>query len=90
VNLAARLEQLNRELGTEILVSAEVAARVRGRFILKPAGSTMLKGFAEPIQVFALLAASEPAALGPPAEQVVLPAPGAGPQRSGVPVARPR
>ncbi|MEZ5865945.1 MAG: adenylate/guanylate cyclase domain-containing protein [Geminicoccaceae bacterium] len=68
VNLASRLEQLNRELGTEILASADVVERVRGRFVFEHAGSTTLKGFAEPIHIFALIARSEPAEAGPAAE----------------------
>jgi class 3 adenylate cyclase len=59
VNLAARLETLNRELGTDVLVSADVVERVRDRFLVEHVGSTVLKGFATPVEVYALI---EPAA----------------------------
>ena len=55
VNLAARLETLNRELGTQVLVSEAVVARTRGQFVYRPAGETMLKGFADPVPVFELV-----------------------------------
>lgn len=54
VNLAARLESLNRDLGTTILISADLASRVEGRFLLKPAGHTNIKGFDKPVEVFEL------------------------------------
>lgn len=54
VNLAARLENLNRDLGTGILVSEEVVARVDGRFAVKPAGRVSVKGYDEPVAVFEL------------------------------------
>ncbi len=90
VNLASRLEQLNRQLGTEILVSADVAERVRDRFAFEHAGSTTLKGFAEPVHIFALISATAPAALMPPAAPMALPDRRAGPELPPVPVARPR
>ena len=55
VNLAARLEALNRELGTGILVSADVVARLDGRFELRHVGKNALKGFADGVDVFELL-----------------------------------
>ena len=82
-------QQLNRNLGTEILASAAVVERVGDRFTFEHAGSTTLKGFAEPIHVFALIAPAE-LALRPPAAPVAVPARRAGPERPGVPVARPR
>ncbi len=91
VNLAARLEQLNRELRTEILVSAEVARRVAGRFVLENAGSTMLKGFADPIHVYKLIAVNGPSGLRlPAAGALAVPAPEAAPEPQGSPVARSR
>lgn len=90
VNLAARLEQLNRVLGTEILVSAEVALRVRDRFVLEHAGSTGLKGFAGEIEIYALVAARGPFKLMRPAGPVALPAPEAGREPPKAPVARSR
>jgi class 3 adenylate cyclase len=54
VNLAARLEQLNKEHGTRILVS-ESTRRVCGqRFAFQALGSVQVRGRSEPIAVYAL------------------------------------
>jgi class 3 adenylate cyclase len=45
---------MNREQGTDVLVSAAIAARIGDRFVLERVGSTELKGFADPVEVFAL------------------------------------
>jgi adenylate cyclase len=55
VNLASRLEGLNRELKTSILISADLAERVEGKFATKPAGETRIKGYDDPVMVFELL-----------------------------------
>ncbi|WP_406644886.1 adenylate/guanylate cyclase domain-containing protein [Aliisedimentitalea scapharcae] len=54
VNLAARLEGLNRDLKTDILVSTQLAKVCAGRFEFQSAGHSRLKGFAEPVEVFTL------------------------------------
>lgn len=51
VNLAARLEAQNRELGTSILISQDMANRLGGRFELAAAGQVSLKGFKTPVDV---------------------------------------
>ena len=53
VNLAARLEALNKELGTRILVSAATAERVRG-FVLEPMGEVGVRGRTERVRIHAL------------------------------------
>ncbi len=55
VNLAARLEPLNKEYGTEILVSEAVEKRVRDRFVFRPVATVAPKGFEETVQVFELV-----------------------------------
>ncbi|MGI9402543.1 MAG: adenylate/guanylate cyclase domain-containing protein [Rhizobiaceae bacterium] len=45
VNLAARLEDLNRERGTSILVSDDIKRRAGDEFVFKDAGSEQIKGF---------------------------------------------
>ncbi|MEQ9815151.1 MAG: adenylate/guanylate cyclase domain-containing protein, partial [Azospirillaceae bacterium] len=58
VNLAARLETLNRDRHTDILVSQAVVDRLRddqdSPFRFTPAGETTLRGFAEPVAVYEL------------------------------------
>ena len=53
VNLAARLEALNKDLGTRILVSEATAARVEG-FDLEPMGEVSVRGQTERAAVHAL------------------------------------
>jgi adenylate cyclase len=54
VNLAARLESLNKEYGTEILVSEAVADRVAGRFTFRYVDTVRPKGFEAPSRIFEL------------------------------------
>jgi adenylate cyclase len=49
INVAARLESVNKQLGTSICVSGDVAARAEG-FVGRPIGDLMLKGRSEPIR----------------------------------------
>lgn len=51
VNLAARLEGLNKNYGTRVLVSAAVRARVGDAFLFRSVDRITPKGFAEPIEV---------------------------------------
>ncbi|WP_164726990.1 adenylate/guanylate cyclase domain-containing protein [Shimia sediminis] len=52
VNLAARLEAANRALGTSILISPDLKARVEGRIDMVSVGQVDLKGYKEPVEVF--------------------------------------
>jgi class 3 adenylate cyclase len=54
VNLAARLEQLNKEHGTRILVSQSTRDACAGRFAFQPLGSVSVRGRSEHINVFSL------------------------------------
>jgi adenylate cyclase len=51
INIAARLEAANKQLGTRICVSAKAAERVDG-FRGRPVGDLVLRGRAEPLRVF--------------------------------------
>lgn len=55
VNLASRLEGFNRELGTSLLASAAfVNSLPPGTCRVRSCGSWQVKGFAEPVEIFAL------------------------------------
>jgi adenylate cyclase len=54
VNLAARLEPLNKEYGTEILVSSAVAERVADHFTFRPVDTIRPKGFEAKIEIYEL------------------------------------
>lgn len=63
VNLAARLEPLNKQYGTDILVSDAVRQRVAHSFRFRAVDTITPKGFAVAVEVFELLG---PAGLQPP------------------------
>ncbi len=55
VNLASRIEALNKPMGTDILISQNTAARVKGIYHLVPMNRIKVKGKAEPQQIYAVL-----------------------------------
>ena len=63
VNLAARLEGLNKRYGTEILVSEATRRGAGAGFVFRPVDLVLPKGAAEPVEVHELLGLS--AALTP-------------------------
>ena len=58
VNLASRLEGLNKQFGTAILVSEDVYLRVRHHFQFKALESVTAKGMTKETRVFELVGAS--------------------------------
>jgi len=54
VNLAARLEQLNKEHGTRILVSAETVSLLRGDYRIESMGAMSVRGKSAPVEIHAL------------------------------------
>ncbi len=55
VNLASRLEGLNKPLGTRALASGETVSRTGGRFIVRPLGRARVVGRSEPVEIYELL-----------------------------------
>ena len=55
VNTVARLEELNRNLGTEIVMSGDALALVRDRVDVHPKGSFAVRGRRHTVDVFELL-----------------------------------
>ena len=62
INVASRLEAANKVLGTRICVSGETVARIRD-FHGRPMGKLMLRGKAEPLEVYEPLPADDGFAL---------------------------
>ena len=60
VNLASRLEGLNKYYGTNILVSQGTVKSLNGEFILRPVDLVQVKGKAQPLEVFELLGEGPP------------------------------
>lgn len=54
VNIAARLEQLNKEHGTWIMVSEETMVEADGSFIFHHVGETVVRGRSKPTVVYTL------------------------------------
>jgi adenylate cyclase len=52
VNLGARLESLNKDYGTSIIVSEATAARLKKRYDLRPLGTVVVKGKTRPVEIF--------------------------------------
>lgn len=55
VNLASRVEALNKHYGTDILVTSQVEQVVRDRFLLVPIDLVQPVGVVQPVELFALL-----------------------------------
>ena len=64
VNQAARLEGLNKEYGTSILVSREVQARACSLFRFRGVGTVIAKGMSSPTEIYELVEASSPPQCG--------------------------
>jgi adenylate cyclase len=55
INVASRLEGLNKEFNTSILVSAAIYDAVADRFDLRPLGLVQVKGRAEKVDLWELV-----------------------------------
>src|SRR3954454_20628605 len=53
VNMASRLETLTKQVGKTVLLSRAFADFVKGDFELEPVGEFPVRGFSEPIELFA-------------------------------------
>ena len=52
VNLGARLESLNKDHGTRIIISEATRARLKGRYDIQPLGDVVVKGKSKPVAIF--------------------------------------
>jgi adenylate cyclase len=52
VNLGARLESLNKQYGTRIIISDATRRRLTGRYLVKGLGDVVVKGKTEPVAIF--------------------------------------
>ena len=59
MNLASRLEGANKQFGTDILISRLVYDKVKDRVEARSLGKISVKGKAETVEVYALLAVIE-------------------------------
>jgi adenylate cyclase len=52
VNLGARLESLNKDYGTRIIISQATRERLKGRYDIQPLGDVIVKGKSLPVAIF--------------------------------------
>jgi len=55
VNLGSRLESLNKEYRTHIIISEATRARLKGRYDMRPLGTVTVKGKSEAVAIFEVL-----------------------------------
>ena len=58
VNLGARLESLNKEYKTRIIISEATRGRLRKSYELRPLGGVVVKGKTRPVEIFEVIAPS--------------------------------
>jgi adenylate cyclase len=54
VNLGSRLESLNKQYGTRIIISDATRRALKGRYDYRPLGDVVVKGKTEPVAIFEL------------------------------------
>jgi len=52
VNLGARLESLNKDYGTRIIISEATRSRLKERYDMQPLGDVVVKGKSKPVAIF--------------------------------------
>jgi adenylate cyclase len=57
VNLGARLESLNKEYATQIIISEFTVRQLKGRYNLRPLGAVVVKGKTVPVEIFEVVTA---------------------------------
>ena len=55
VNLASRIESLNKQFGTDILVSETTVGQVRGELNVESLGPVPIRGLKEPLEIFKVM-----------------------------------
>ncbi len=55
VNIASRIESLNKAFATDVLITEEVAAKIKDKFRIVPMQKIKVKGKSEPLQIYAVL-----------------------------------
>jgi adenylate cyclase len=55
VNLGSRLESLNKQYGTRIIISESTRQQLKRHYVLKPLGDVVVKGKTKPVAIFEVL-----------------------------------
>ncbi len=64
VNLGSRLESLNKQYGTSIIISESTRQRLRGHYDIRPLGDVTVKGKTQPVAIFEVKAGGDNATQG--------------------------
>jgi adenylate cyclase len=54
INLASRIEQLNKQFQSEILISEEVRQEIGESFAIEVKGEVLVKGREKPVRIYAV------------------------------------
>ncbi|MFN3534297.1 MAG: adenylate/guanylate cyclase domain-containing protein, partial [Desulfatiglandales bacterium] len=55
VNLAARLQELNKEYGSDIIISEDCKNRLKDSYQFRDLGEVKVKGRESPVKIYAIL-----------------------------------
>jgi adenylate cyclase len=66
VNLGSRLESLNKQYGTRIIISEATRSRLTGTYLFRPLGNVIVKGKTQPVAIFEVVGRSDRAAAAAP------------------------
>ena len=55
VNLGSRLESLNKEYKTRIIISDATRTRLEGQYEMRPLGDVIVKGKSKPVAIFEII-----------------------------------
>jgi adenylate cyclase len=55
VNLGSRLESLNKEYKTRIIISDATRTRLEGHYEMRPLGDVIVKGKSKPVAIFEII-----------------------------------
>jgi adenylate cyclase len=68
VNLGSRLESLNKQYGTRIIISDATRERLKERYVFRPLGDVVVKGKSRPVAIFEVVG-RDPSAVEPDASR---------------------
>jgi len=68
VNLGSRLESLNKQYSTHIIISDETRQRLTGNFVFRSLGDVVVKGKTKPVAIFEVLGRAGADTIGAPSQ----------------------
>jgi adenylate cyclase len=66
VNLGSRLESLNKQYATHIIISDETRQRLTGQYVFRPLGDVVVKGKTKPVAIFEVVGRAAADTIGEP------------------------